>query len=322
MKCSTARVFVVGAMVMSVAVVGEVGATSKRSGWYIGGGIGVNWTSRIDQEGWNRDTFCYPEYSPCLSGGMPGKSDRLIQGFRWMYDFDLDAGSVFEMTAGRIFDRWRLELSATQRNNAIDQIFAGIDYDPPVEDQPLIFNPCPDPVTGSRDCVVSNANPGIDDLTTRTIAFNVYYDFPDLLSNVPNPFNTMTNPFERLTPYVGVGLGVAFVKIDGVRFETDYRNLLTGSDKDLKHLNSVQNVDMSDTVILAKVHAGADYSLTDETLLGMKLTYSIMDDAESSNTYSDHPMFDIDSNFSGNRTTFSGPRELSVMFTMKYLFGD
>ena len=33
---------------------------SPRSGWYLGGGIGSNWASEMDQEGWNRETTCYP----------------------------------------------------------------------------------------------------------------------------------------------------------------------------------------------------------------------------------------------------------------------
>ena len=51
MKFSTVRLLTVGAIVMIFATSGEAGAEPERSGWYIGGGIGANWTSRMDQEG-------------------------------------------------------------------------------------------------------------------------------------------------------------------------------------------------------------------------------------------------------------------------------
>ena len=191
MKFSTVRLLTVGAILMVFATSGEAGAEPERSGWYIGGGIGANWTSRIDQAGWNRDTYCYPDSSSC---DVPGPSEN-ISGYRWMYDLDMDAGSAFEVSIGRMFNRWRLELSAAQRNNAIEQKFKSVTFlDGRVDTRP----------PGNR--VESNSMSRIDDLTTRTLSFNAYYDF--------------TNVFERITPYLGVGLGVAFVEISGVHFST------------------------------------------------------------------------------------------------------
>ena len=195
MKFSTVRLLTVGAILMVFATSGEAGAEPGRSGWYIGGGIGANWTSRIDQAGWNRDTYCYPDSSSC---DVPGPSEN-ISGYRWMYDLDMDAGSAFEVSIGRMFNRWRLELSAAQRNNAIEQKFKSVTFlDGRVDTRP----------PGNR--VESNSMSRIDDLTTRTLSLNAYYDF--------------TNVFERITPYLGVGLGVAFVEISGVHFSTDYED--------------------------------------------------------------------------------------------------
>ena len=78
---------------------------------------------------------------------------------------------------------------------------------------------------------------------------------------------------------------------------------------------------MSDTVFVGNFYAGTDYSLTGNTLLGVKLTYSLMDDFEYTGTYSMHPMHQQDPAFP-NHTAFSGPRQFSVTFTAKYLFGD
>ena len=43
-----------------------------RSGWYVGGGIGSNWASDLDQEGWNvRDTSRGPDPARVASDGRP-----------------------------------------------------------------------------------------------------------------------------------------------------------------------------------------------------------------------------------------------------------
>ena len=285
----------VGAIIMVFAASGEAGAETGRSGWYVGGGIGANWTYQMDQVGWNRDTYCYPD-SGCEPEGRPSPN---IPGYRWMYDLDLDAGTAFEISVGRMFNRWRLEFSAAQRNNAIDQQFKDITY--------LDGRRDPDPPPNSpRNNVTSNGMARIDDLTTRTLSVNAYYDF--------------TDAFERITPYLGVGLGVAFIEIDGIHYSNDYKDQADPS-RDLSFYNSRQDADLSDTVFVGNFHAGADYSLTAETLLGVKLTYSLMGDLEHPGTYSKHPVHAQDPAFS-NINTFSGPRQLSVMFTVKYLFGD
>ena len=74
--------------------------------------------------GLERDTYCYPDSSSC---DVPGPSEN-ISGYRWMYDLDMDAGSAFEVSVGRMFNRWRLELSAAQRNNAIEQKFKSVTF--------------------------------------------------------------------------------------------------------------------------------------------------------------------------------------------------
>ena len=117
---------------------------------------------------------------------------------------------------------------------------------------------------------------------------------------------------------MGVGLGVAFVEISGVHFSTQYEDPADPA-RDLLCFDSTQDADLSDTVFVGHFYAGTDYSLTDETLLGVKLTYSMMGDVEHTGTYSKHPI--QDPAFTNNNT-FSGPRQLSVMFTVKYLFGD
>ena len=291
MKFSAAWLCGVGVLGMIFLASGEAGAEAGRSGWYIGGGIGANWTNQLDQAGWNRDTYCYPDSAACAT---PGPSTD-IPGYRWAYNIDSDAGSAFEISVGRMFNRWRLELSAAQRNNAIAQKFKSITFlDGRVDTAP------------PGNTVTSNSMTRIDDLTTRTLSVNAYYDFTDV--------------FERITPYVGVGLGVAFVEISGVHFSTRYEDTADPA-RDLSGFDSRQDADLSDTVFVGNFYTGADYNLTVETLLGMKLTYSLMGDIEHTGGYAMHPMHAQDPAFTNNNT-FSGPRQFSVMFTVKYLFGD
>ena len=298
MKFSTVRLFIVSAVVMVFASSGNVGAETERSEWYISGGIGVNWTGDMKQVGWNRDTYCYPD-----SCDNPGRSQDIsgvsVPGYRWSYDLDVGVGSAFEIAVGRAFNRLRLEISAAQRKNDVDQQFTNITY---LDGRPLsTYTP------SKNKGVMSNGTARIDDITTRTLSFNAYYDFLDT--------------FPIMTPYLGVGLGVAFVKISGVYFSSDYKDPAKPSRDDLSHYNSRKDSDESDTVLVGNLYAGADYSLTDETLLGVKFTYSMMDDVEDTGGYLYHPVHEENPAFTSHER-FSGPRQWSVMMTVKYLFGD
>lgn len=295
MKFSAVKLWTVGAIVMVFALSGDVNAETERSSWYISGGVGVNWTGDMDQVGWNRDTYCYPD-----SCNAPGRSqtisDRDIPGYRWSYNLDVGVGSAFEIAIGRAFNRLRLEISAAQRKNDVDQQFTGITY---LNGRQTYPRP-------EGNTVVSNSMARIDDLTTRTLSFNAYYDFLDTLP--------------MITPYLGVGLGVAFVEISGVYFSSDYQDP-DNPRRDLSFYNSRKDSDESDTVLVGNLYAGADYSLTDETLLGLKFTYSMMDDVEDTGDYLYHPVHEDNPAFTSHEN-FSGPRQWSVMVTVKYLFGD
>ena len=42
-------------------------------------------------------------------------------GYRWFYDLDPSIGAAFELSVGRMFHNFRLELSATRRGSDIEQ---------------------------------------------------------------------------------------------------------------------------------------------------------------------------------------------------------
>ena len=265
-----------------------------RSGWYLGGGIGLNSASDMDQEGWNRDPLCYPTDACFDSDPVPE-----ISGYRWRYDIPAAAGAAFEISAGRIFDRTRLELSFAQRKNGLAQMFRGIIY---YDGTPLGER--------RRGSVVSNGQASIDSLLVRTLSLNAYYDFPDA--------------FGGISPYLGIGLGPAFAEVSRVHFSTDYQDTSADApayDPPLSFYNSRQDADLSDTVLAGHLHAGADYGLTAKTLLGLKLTYLMLGGMEARGGYSIHPFHEQAPAFS-NHNRFTGTRSWALTFTVKRLFGN
>ena len=291
MRASPKKLCVITAALALCAILGLAGVSAaqqaKPSGWYVGAGVGINKASRIEQAGHNRDNICYPE-DDCshLDGGAP-------QGYRWYYDLDADDGAAFEISIGRAMGAFRLELALAQRKNDVEQKFSGITY---LDGSRIMARP----VSNYQ----SRTSTTIDDLTTRTLSLNAYYDF--------------SLPGSRLTPYLGAGVGVSFVELSGVFFEARYFCKNPSADCDMpEQYNGRQNEDLTDTVLSAHLHAGLDYRVSEKMLLGVKLTYSMVGDMEAKGDYDFHPVAGI-----GNTNEITGMNHFSVMFGVKYFFGE
>ena len=217
-----------------------------------------------------------------------------IPGYRWKYNLDADTGSAFELSIGRYFNRLRLEIAAGQRKSDVAQKFSDITFlDGRRDNQP------------PGNVVMSNFESSIDDFIARTLSFNAYYDF--------------TGAFDSITPYLGIGLGAAFAEVSGVYYTTDYHDPADPA-RDLSFYDSSQDTDMTDTVLFGNIHAGADYSLSDRTLAGLKFTYSILGNMDYTGSYSRHPAHREDPDFTSH-TEYSDIQQWSLMFTIKYLVG-
>ena len=172
-------------VVPSIAVAAVLAATGSapgaadelpaRSGWYFGGGVGAAGGADLDQEGWNRDTFCYPDAACFDETPTP-----TVPGYRWRYDIDLDAGAALELSVGRFVGRTRLELTIAQQTHDARQAFTGIAYGDGTRIRPRAGGP-----------VASNGRGTIDRWRVRSVAVDAYYDFPDA--------------WRAITPYVGAG---------------------------------------------------------------------------------------------------------------------
>ena len=263
-----------------------------RSGWYLGAGLGAGQGSTLEQEGSNRDTFCYPDAACFDETPVPG-----VPGYRWRYDIALDAGAAFELSLGRFFGRTRLELAYAQQTNDTRQVFMSIAY---------LDGSTVEPRPGGT--VESNARGSIEQRHVRSATLDAFYDFP--------------GAWGAISPYVGAGAGAVWVEMAGVRFATDYRDA-TGAahDPPLAFYNAVQDVDLGDTPFVWRVHAGADYALGRKTSVGLRLTWSASGDIEDTGAYETHPMHGIDPAF-GNTNAFGGARRLTLMLALRRGIGN
>ena len=259
------------------------GGAVRDSGWYFAVGGGANRTGVLKQAGFNRDDICYP------TNVCPRQPD----GYRWFYDLDPGSGAVFDLAVGRSLNTLRLEVSASSISGSIQESFTGITY----------FDGTP--VMPAEDSDYANrAETAVDGLTTRTLGLNVYRDFPRAGS--------------RLTPYLGIGVGVSSVELAGLYFRSEYscvREPCTG--RPAAEFNSHQNADLTDTVWSGLVQAGVDYNLEDSRyVLGLNVSYRTPGDLEAEAGYVDHP-FPDERNF----TMISDMDHWSLTVRIKFRLG-
>ena len=290
MRVSIVRPFAIACAVLAATPVAEAG----ESGWYFSAGGAVALGSGMDQEGWNRDTVCYPTGACFVADPAPE-----IAGYRWRYAIDADPGAGFELTCGRRFGPLRLEVSGSQSRNDIEQDFAALEY---LDGRPW---------AAREGSVVSNDVASIGYFTTRVLALNLYRDF-----RAPN---------RVLTPYLGAGLGAAFAEVSELLYSNDYQDTSESPpvyDPPLSYYNSRQDVDHSDTAAVVRLHAGADWALNEGILLGARLTYSRVGKIEDTGTYAQHPMQKEGDPPFTNQTTFDAAHGWNLGLTLKRRFGS
>ena len=257
----------------------------RHAGWYLSVGAGASGAATVEQAGRNRDTTCYPN-DDCrhLPGGTPA-------GYRWYYDLHPDTGPTFELAVGRALHDFRLELAASGQVFNMEQAFTGSSY---LDGSTRRLIPEADRAYASTNTAT------VDDLTIHSLTLNAYYDIALARS--------------RITPYLGVGLGVAFAELSGLHYRGEYVCTDDTRCERPERFNSRQDADVSDTVAAGHFHAGADYRLSDRLLVGLKMSYSLVDDIGSRGTYAYHAVPGLT-----NFNHFSGIRYWSFLLNFKYL---
>ena len=74
-------------------------------------------------------------------------------------------------------------------------------------------------------------------------------------------------------------------------------------------------------VLAGHLHAGADVRIADRTWLGLKMTYSMLDDIETRGRYDLHAAHALDPDFEYH-DTFAAARSWTLMFTGKHAFDN
>lgn len=264
--------------------------------WYKGISIGTSLLLQARQEGWNYDTFCYPDED--CSKTPP------ISGYRWAYDIEPEGlSSRFgEVFIGADHGPVRWDVAFRYQQNNIHQNFTDSNsYTDPDLTEPIT------PII-SND-VSTNVTTEVNNMTINSIAFSGYYDFFESSSGT--------------TIYAGVGVGTAHTKINDLEFSIEY--VKEGTKKleeefpPLSFYNSRQNVDISQFLPLFQFHAGFDVLVGDDKnkSIGAKLSFSKIGQLTHEGRYSTHPMHSIDPNFP-NYNTFRDIQFLTAMMVFKW----
>ena len=80
---------------LSIAPSATAQGGDQRAGWYVSGGGGANWTSEIEQSGFNRDPLYYPTDACFDQDARPE-----FPGYRWAYDLESAGGAVARLPPG------------------------------------------------------------------------------------------------------------------------------------------------------------------------------------------------------------------------------
>ncbi len=286
MHFSSRQLHAFGATLGICAVLGgaEQGAGQEPGayGLYVSASGGTNWNPVMKQAGHNRDNICYPND---LCHATPA-------GYRWYYDLPPDLGTAFEVAVGRGFGQVRLEVSASQRSNNIEQEFTDITF---LDGSPILPN--------ADSNYTSTTETRVDALTTRTLSLNAYHDF--------SPAG------DRIMPYLGVGMGLSLIELTGLYFNNEYSCINQPcTSRPAAEYNSRQDVDLSDSGLSSHLFVGTDYRLGDGFLIGLKASYSWVDDLKDTSPYDVHPLPIM------NNTEISGIGPWSVMLGFKYLISE
>ena len=260
--------------------------------WYVSASAGAASRAGMDQNGSNRESTCYPT-DACFHQ-VPKPS---IPGYRWAYDIDADAGPALRLGIGRRLGRFRLEATVGWQRHALEQELVDIAY---LDGMPRV---------AADGTVTVDAMALIDDAVTRTVSVDLFRDLP---------------PIGRtLTPYVGIGVGRAYVTVKGLGFVAEYRDTSPtppAYDPPLSHYAAAQEEDHSDSVVVWRLHAGADYALGERTLLGARLTWSVIGSTSDTGRYDRHPIHATDPGFR-NRNGFEEARDWALTVSLTRWLG-
>lgn len=166
-------------------------AASARAEFYLAAELGIHGAPDLllqsgDTDRASRcDEFVNPRFREVEGCTTSARGDGAVDD--WLSRFDGAQGFVAAGAVGlRLADRWRVELELLHRDTRVDQSTS-------------ILNPEGTAFTRIFGAELPRASETIDNLATRNVFANVYLDWPN-----PTP----------LTPFAGIGVGIAFADLD------------------------------------------------------------------------------------------------------------
>ena len=144
----------------------------------------------------------------------------------------------------------------------------------------------------------------------QTLSLNAYLDFPNALG--------------YLTPYVGIGGGVARSSVSDVYFKSEYQDLANPPgvhSPPLSFYDGLQDDPLRDVAAVGHLYAGASLPLGERSQIGLKLAFSRLGPLEDQGEYRYHAMQSVDPDFA-NHTHFEASTHWSALLTWQWALGD
>ena len=248
--------------------VGLLAAASAQADFYVAAELGVHGAPDMllqsgDTDRASRcDEFVNPRFREVEGCTTSARGDGAVDD--WLSRFDGAQGFVAAGAVGLRLDRWRVELELLHRNTRVDQSTS-------------ILSPEGTAFTQIFGAELPRASETIDNLTSRNVFANVYLDWPN-----PTP----------LTPFAGLGVGIAFADLDyaalwqrsGDPADVDSARGLPNEDEVRRNLaGTVSRAadQLRDKLRGYQLLAGVDYQLSNDltlTLQGRLVRFAAFED--------------------------------------------
>ena len=241
-------------MTIVLLLVTDAGASeiTARQGFYVGADIGVSIPNDLDSTRTNNgiSTNCDQWLGEdTLNDGtmVPLPLEHCSPGALpgSPNSFDLGTGFLAGVNLGYAVHDFRLEAEYFRREQSGERLALNVPGDP-------------------KQAEFVERSEKISDFRADNFFANIYYDFRHMLS-------------ARVTPYLGVGLGIMRVQMDysGASIRTNNRETLhvLGRNRNAAGLASLADEVLSDTLFGYQWIAGLDYAWSERFSVGLKLRY-------------------------------------------------
>ncbi len=236
-------------------------AVPAQAGLYISGDFGMNFGSSMTTDGHDTDRasicdeYINPDYASVTTRdcNAPNRGATSL----WKNRFGSDEGPLFALAIG-------FDMPDSMFRTEVEYFYRDTGYD-----ETSNVTSTGGDVFAKLGGELETAEETIDSVTSHNLFANLYVDF-----DRPG----------RLTPYIGIGIGLGFTEMDyGGIFQRnlDPAAITTGDDQpnaavikaNLAGSTTTEHEELDDTLFGYQLIAGVDYMLTDHLAAGIKVRY-------------------------------------------------